>query len=191
MKQLTRMQSRVAALMLLGVALSLLARLIIYPVVGQYRSMGESIADTRFQLDRYQSLAANHDKLKNHLALLKRRNRTGEYYVSGESAALASANMQQYLKRTLDTVGGELISTQRVEHKGGDNESATSLQVHMKANLSTLLQVLYKLETAQPMFFLDDLAINARPLRATAQSKLAPVILDVRFNLTGYREETV
>ncbi len=191
MKRLTEMQSRSGALTVLGVAASLIVWLIFSPLIGQYRSMNATIADAQFQIARYQRLAANHDLLRNHLNQLKQRNRTKSYYVTGESAALASANMQQHLKRTLDNVGGELISTQLVVRNGSDSESAASLQVHMKADISTLLQVLYRLENAQPMFFLDQLAINARPLRSGAQPKPREVILDVRFNLTGYRQEPV
>jgi general secretion pathway protein M len=191
MKSLTRAQSRVGALLVLGAAASLLILLIVYPLVGQYRAMGTAIDDKQIQIIRYQSLAANHEVLKTRLNQLKVQSRAAAHYVKGESAALASANMQQHLKRMLDRVGGELISTQRVGGRGNDNESATSLQVHMKADISTLLQVLYRLENTQPMFFVDDLSINGRPLRSTAQTKSAPVILDIRFNLTGYRQEAV
>ena len=191
MRRLTRMQSRSGALTVLVAAASLIVWLIFSPLIGQYRSMNAAIDDAQFQIFRYQRLAANHDLLRNHLSRLKQGNRTKNYYVTGESAALASANMQQHLKRTLDDVGGELISTQLVVLNGSDNESATSLRVHMKADISTLLQVLYGLENDQPMFFLDDFAINARPLRSGAQPRPTEVILDVRFNLTGFRQEAV
>jgi len=184
---LAAMKSRIAALGVLVLAVFLFGWLLVYPVVDRYRLMSDEIDDRRFQIARYRNLAASHDSLRRRLGQLKRENSAATRYVSGESAALASANMQQYLRSMLDSVGGELVSTQQVDRGTADSEIATSLQVHMKADLATLVQIFYRLENAQPMFFIDELVINARPLRSGAQPRPAAVVLDVRFRLTGYR----
>lgn len=190
MRRMTRLQSRIGALTVLVAAASLLAWIAIYPLVSQYGTLGASITEKGFQVVRYQSLAANHDLLKKQLAKLKQRSRAKVLYVKGETPALASANMQRHLKRAIDSAGGDLISTQLLAQDGSDKPAKVGLQVHMKADISILLKVLYRLENGQPMFFLDDLTINARPLRSAARAKMSANTLDVRFNLIGYLQET-
>jgi general secretion pathway protein M len=189
MRRLTRLQSRIGALTVFISAASLLAWLIIYPLISEYRALGTSIEEKQFQAVQYQRLAANHDQLKSQLAQLRQRSRAKVFYVTGETPALASANMQQHLKRIIDGVGGELISTQLLPGDDSDKLSVAGLQVHLRADISTLVQILYRLENGQPMFFLNDVSINARPLRSAAGSKLSADTLDVHFSLTGYLEE--
>jgi len=191
MMQMTRLQSRIAALLMSGTVIVVLAWLIIFPLVGHYLVLGQSVEDKRSQVIRFRNLAANHDQLTSRLVQLKRRSSAKVFYVTGATPALASANMQQHLKQIIGSVGGERISTQLLPQSTKDTPLAAVLQVHLRADVSTLLQILYRLENGQPMFFLDDLTIKARPLRSAAQAAQPANILDVRFNLTGYLQEAL
>jgi general secretion pathway protein M len=189
MRRLTRLQSRIGALTVSIAVSSVLVGLVIYPLFGEYRALGASIEHKRSQFVQYQRLAANHDLLKTQLTQLKQRSRAKVYYVTGETPALASANMQQHLKRLIDGAGGELISTQLLAHEGSEKDSAAGLQVHMRTDISALLKILFRLENGQPTFFLDNVSINARPLRSAARPAPSAMTLDVHFNLTGYLQE--
>lgn len=182
-------RSRYAALALFGALIVCVFGFIVLPLVNEYSILASSVEQKRSTLARYRALAAQHETLRDRLGNVERQSRNRALYVAGTTAALASANMQKRLKSLVDRAGGELISTQQMGETADDLYPSAALRVRMRAEIEAMTKLLYQLEQGQPMFFLDDLSINARPLRSAAQADSMQGILDVSFTITGYLAE--
>ena len=189
MTGMTKTQSRILALMLtilvLGAALSLLG----YPLVSVHAAQSSEIERKQIQVARYAKLAASHEALERELASLKVRNPAATYYVAGETPALASAKMQQYLKQVVERNGGELISTQIVSSDEADLANSSSLKVHLRSDINAATQIIYTLESGRPLLFIDDFAVSARRVRGATAGAPPLISLDLNFELTGYLQE--
>jgi general secretion pathway protein M len=85
------------------------------------------------------------------------------YFNSQQTDALASAEMQDFIKKSIVDAGGQLSSTQAipVSLKGGF--SRITVRVRMTGNSEVLRAVLYKIETSTPLIVVDQ--IDIRPMR--------------------------
>jgi len=189
--EMTKLQSRLAAVCLLLVVTAALGWVLCFPLVSLYLSQAGAIQQKEQQIDRYQYLASNQAALENELASLRRRSPAASYYVAGETQALASARMQQYLKQIVERNGSELISTQIVDKAGTENDRSSRLKVHLRSEMGEAAKILYLLESGRPLLFIDDLVISARRVRSTSGGATPSVSLDLNFELTGYLQEGV
>jgi len=189
MIELTKMQSRITALALLFLAMGLALWLLFYPLVSIHVAQAQEIQRKENQISRYQQLADSQEALQSELALLRRRNPAATYYVAGETPALASAKMQQYLKQIVERNGGELISTQITTTDEEADAASSILKVHLRADIDATAQIVYLLESGRPLLFIDDLSISARRVRGAAAGAPPVIALDLSFELTGYLQE--
>lgn len=188
MNTLSKYQSRYLALGLFVVAVSLVVAAMCWPWLATHASQAAELEHKQRQIAVYSGLAASEGSMQQQLTSLQRRNPAAGFYVTGETPALASARMQQYVRQVVDQNGGELISTQV---KGGDEgtENSTSLSVHLRTDMGSLPQILYMLESGKPLLFLDNMTISARLVRATSAGSPPRVSLDMNFDVTGYLQE--
>ncbi len=107
MKAMTKTQSRYVALSLLVLATIAVIWLLCYPLVSFYVSQSTIIERKESQIARYRQVSESQESLQQELAVLKRRSPAATYYVAGETPALASAKMQQYLKQIVERNGGD------------------------------------------------------------------------------------
>ena len=187
---LTPNQKRLAALVFLVVLVSAVALTVIYPLATSYAANRATLADMQFQLERYEQLAAGHSAVEARLKQLQHRDVTKVLYLTGDTPELASAAMQQYLKKIVNTGAGLVISTQVMPKQAGEVPIRAGLKVHMKANIDSLLQIFYRLEAGRPMLFLDNVMISAPPVnRSGTSNRPGAGLLDVRFDLFGFIKE--
>lgn len=87
-------------------------------------------------------------------------------YLSGGSATLASANLQQHLVRSISKASGKLIETS-VSEMGDDPAETPDMRVGIKASLDIdndgLLNLLHGLEAGLPLVFVDRISIRRLP----------------------------
>lgn len=188
---MSKLQSRYAALLLLLLGVTIVLGLLDYPLVSLYSSRADTLEHKQGQVARYRQLAASQNELDQELAQLKRRSPAAAYFVAGETPALASAKMQQYLKQIVVRNGGELISTQIVKPNESSAASQTSLKVNLRASMEKSPLILYALESGRPLMFLDNLVISARQVRGATAGAPPQVSLDMSFDLTGYVQEGI
>ena len=187
---LTPYQKRLAALVFLVVLVSVVAVAVIYPLAASYAANRATLADMQFQLERYERLAAGQSAVEAHLTQLQRHDVTKALYLTGDTPELASASMQQYLKKIVDTGVGQVISTQVMPEQADELPLRAGLRVNMKANIDSLLQIFYRLEAGRPMLFLDNVMISAPPgNRSETRNRPGAGLLDVRFDLFGFIKE--
>ena len=186
---LSKLQSRYAALLILVMAAVIAVGSLCYPLVSLYSSQAAALQSKQSQVVRYRQLANGQNSLQQELAQLQRRSPAAAYFVAGETAALASARMQQYLKQIVERNGGELISTQILQPDESSAGNQTSLKVSLRTNMEKSPQILYALESGRPLLFIDNLVISARRVRGATAGAAPQVSLEMSFDLIGYVQE--
>ena len=87
------------------------------------------------------------------------------YFNRQATDALASAEMQEFIKKTIVDAGGQLSSTQALPVTNKDAFKRITVSVRMTGSSQVLQSVLYKIETSEPLIIINQLDI--RPMRGT------------------------
>jgi len=180
-------QGKGLALTLLLAAVLLLGLLVVAPLTAWLGASGERVAQLEEQIGSFRRLAASQDVIKRELENMRRLAPNQGYYLSGDTLALAAAQMQQHINRVLQQGGAQLVSAQALDQQEAGAE--VRLRVRMRGTLDQLAQVAHALESGSPMLFLDNVVITARPTGRRGRNGAAayqPVQLDVQFDAMGY-----
>jgi general secretion pathway protein M len=177
----------VLALGLLLAVLAAVAALAILPIRQAYDGYDAAIAAAQQRLAVQRGVAAATAGLEPRLAQLERGYATDASYLKSTSRTLAAAELQGIVKRAILAGRGEVLSTQIV-NEGGDNPGrGVTLAVKMRATVEQTVGIFYRLETGQPLLFIDDVQLRTQVVRLRrpdAQPAAPP--LDVQFELTGF-----
>lgn len=178
---------------LLALALLILPALLVYfalvaPYLDWIRSNEEQIADLRFQLERLTATAAEEPLWRSRLEAVRTHQTSDRHYLSGDTPALASAELQKHLGEIIRTAGGELTSTQVLPNRQEQRFIRISVLVRFTANTSSLREVLYRIESNRPLLMVDSLTIRSLPGRLDPKTrKLLPADrLNVDMEVEGY-----
>lgn len=188
MKRLNASQSRILALLLLLVVLLLLIRLLLWPLWLSWSDYGDRIDALENRMAVYERLVAGVETDRRRLQALQSSLPATDWYLKESTPALAAASLQQLLLRQVNRTGAQVVSTQIV---GGGSETpvpAVVIQVHVRGDIGDLVELLYTLESGEPVLFIDNLVVLANPRRqvATRAHRRGVPALDIRFDLTGY-----
>ena len=179
--------SRVAALALsAGVAFALYL-FVVAPIVAGYAETGAAVAQAAELLDRYRRVAAARPALQERLDALKARQSEIGTYLSGETDALAGAELQELVNTTVAKGGGGLRSVQILPVKADGGFRRIGVRVQMTATIAQVLRVLHGLEAGSTLLFVDNLEVSNRRARRRRNQpvELDPTLL-VRLDLFGY-----
>jgi general secretion pathway protein M len=181
-------KSRFAALGLLLAAIAVLYLAVVAPLTGLAREYGESIEDLQFRLQRLQKVAAEKNGLMHRLEKLKTQGQDDERFLTKNTAALASAELQTQIKEAVSEAGGELTSTQVIPERNEEHFTRIAVKVRMNGSTEVLREVLYTFESSKPYLFVENL--NIRPIRMprnpAAKNPQIPDRLSVDFDVVGY-----
>lgn len=175
--------------LLLGVC-ALLYLLVINPLVKISGDYADSIEDLEFKLQRFHKVAAEKGHWLERLEEIKQQSADKEQFISRDTAALASADLQTLIKKTVTDAGGELISTQVIPERKDQQFTRIAVKVRMTGSTVVLREVLYAFETGNPILFIENL--NLRPIRIGQARMLGgkpakiPDRLSVDFDVVGY-----
>lgn len=185
---MSSMRSKTGAVGILFLLLSLFALAIGYPVWSFHQSAQDEITAKQKELALYRALADQKDSLLQQYQTLQQNTSGSRYYLQGDTAALATAEMQRQLKQLAASSKSELVSTQIKEMVATEGAARQAgLRVHMRMDMSALRQIFHTLESGRPMYFLDNLLIDARPARTRVGSKIQEAVeLDVKFDMHGF-----
>ena len=186
--------SRLAALLLLIVALGVIYVFVLEPIIVGYGDTDRQIADVREQLSRYQRLAAQLPALEDRLRQSEAAAATDAYYLSGGTDALAAAGLQDQVNALVQGKGGTLRSIQPMPGTDEQGFRRITLRVQMTASNEALFEILYSLESGTPILFVENLDIQSRYIRqrnsaagqAGQQAEVDEPLLSVGFDLSGY-----
>jgi general secretion pathway protein M len=183
--------SKATAILLLVIALILVYLLLFHWFVLRHREYAEEIGDLREQLGRFQSVAAQRESLQTRLNQIRSTKGDADLflvYPSFDEAAAAMSGSIGDLVRTKAGDSCQIVSRQPVRPRVQERFQKVTVNVRMRCDAEDFLQVLYGMETGEPLMLVDDLNI-IKP-RTRRRSRNAPAqqqgALDIRFNVSGY-----
>lgn len=180
------------ALGLLGLVLLLLVFAVIVPLVSMGLDYHEQKQELSFRLQRAKQIVARKDSVIANIASIKKQYQSQNYFSSRNTEALASADLQKFIKSAVSQAGGELTSTQvmpKITESGFDR---VTVKVRMTADAEGLRSVLHEIETAEQIMIIDQ--IDIRPVRGRRNRKTRQLEpsnkLNINFQVAGFMRKT-
>jgi general secretion pathway protein M len=182
-----RVQRALAVGLLFGVLL-LIGLLIVMPIINKGLELHENKGALLFRLQQYQRILAKKDSVLESMEQIKTQHSEQNYFNTQETDALASAEMQAFIKQAIVEAGGALSSTQALPLNNSDKFSRITISVRMTGNSEMLRTVLYKIETSTPFIIIDQ--IDIRPMRGrvnpTTRKVEASNELNINFQAVSF-----
>jgi len=195
-KQMSPQMNRFAAVSLLVLLILAVIFYGIVPLVQGYRDRADEAAVLSKRLTVLRSLLANEPVIDEELQRLKSLNTNGDIFLKGNKTAIASANLREFISDAVKESGGVLVSTQEYEIRSADTASAVGLRLQFTGEMDRLLSLLYKLENARPLIFIDKITVTSSAARRRARSRTrrggttrastSRMSLTVRMDVFGY-----
>lgn len=186
--QLSETQQRALAIGLFCLCVVLLLSAVTLPLTRVANSIDKSIEDLQFRLQRYKGIVAGKDEIIAKVNVIKQRQQKANHFSNRETSALASADLQQFVKKAIVESGGRLTSTQVIPERIEDNFIHIAIKVRMSGDAVILRDVLYIIETAKPMLMIDNLMVRSVRGRRDRRTRkvMATNELSVNFDVSGY-----
>ncbi|WP_262964732.1 type II secretion system protein GspM [Methylobacter psychrophilus] len=156
-------QQRWTAVGLLITLVVVIILVIIVPVFSKEMELHEAKNNLIFRLQQYERILAKKDAVIASVINIKQQQEKQGYFNSQNTDALASAEMQEFIKKAIVDAGGQLSSTQALPVNNKDKFNRITVRVRMTGNSEVLRAVLYKIETSTPLIIIDQ--IDIRPMR--------------------------
>ena len=141
----------------------IISLIVIVPLLSKGLELHKYKNDLMFRLQQFERILATKNTINASMAKIKQQHDQQGYFNSQETDALASAEMQAFIKKTIVDAGGQLSSTQALPVNNKNRFSRITVSVRMKGNSEVLRAVLYKIETSTPLIIIDQ--IDIRPMR--------------------------
>lgn len=157
-----QMQRWLAVGLLVGTIL-IIGLLVIMPLVNKGLELNETKNNLVFKLQQYERILAGKDAGIASMSAIKKQYQERGLLNSQATGALASAEVQEFIKKTIAEAGGQLSSTQALPLSTKNEFSRITVNVRMTGNSEVLRTVLYKIETSTPLIIINE--IDIRPMR--------------------------
>jgi general secretion pathway protein M len=182
---------------LLAVVLLLIVLMLIYLVgvhwwfVAPQLQMRADMQDLREQQQRFRQTTAEKPAIEKRLAEVKAYEQGNQAFLAETDANAASAALIQRMKQAMSDHAKDEKRCQQISaqsYNGGEEElyKRVTVQVRLRCDLEPLAAVLYDLENGKPYLFIDQVMIYRQQSYTPPGAKIAPIPLDVRFNVSGY-----
>jgi general secretion pathway protein M len=174
---------------LLALILLLVGLIVILPIVSKGLELNEAKENLAFTLKKYEQILAGKEAIIGNIAAIKQQHEEQGYFNTQGTSALASAEMQEFIKQAIVQAGGQLSSTQVLPPTNmKDKFNRINVSVRMTGNIEVLRSVLYKLETATPLIVIEQLDI--RPMRSVRNRMTRQIEpsngLNINFQAIGF-----
>jgi general secretion pathway protein M len=175
---------------LLAVIVLLVSLIVVVPIISKGLELHETKENLAFTLKKYEQILSGKGAIVGNIAAIKQQHETQGYFNTQGTSALASAQMQEFIKQAIVQAGGQLSSTQVLPPttSSKDKFNRITVSVRMTGNIEVLRAVLYKLETATPLIVIEQLDI--RPMRSV-RNRITRQIepsngLNINFQAIGF-----
>ena len=158
-------QQRWFAVGLLVAVVLIVSIIVIRPLVTKGLELRDAKNSLVFRLQQYERILFKKEAVVASMAKIKQQHDKQCYFNNQKTDALASAEMQEFIKKTIVDAGGQLSSTQALPVSNKDKFSRITVRVRMTGNSEVLRAVLYKIETSTPFIIINQLDI--RPMRGS------------------------
>lgn len=164
---------------------------IVMPLTSISGEYADQVEELEFKLQRFRKIAAERDLWLKRMEAIKQQGEHSERFISKDTAALASADLQTRIKAAVTNAGGELISTQVIPEKKDDQFTRVAVKVRMNGTTVSMREILHAFETGTPYLFVENL--NIRPIRVAVPvapgGKPSNKVVDklsIDFDVVGY-----
>jgi general secretion pathway protein M len=179
--------SRAAALGILVAILAVLYFGIAAPLIGEYGATRDSIAQLQDRLQRYQRIARDLAPRRAELAALKRRQSAQDGFLQGANDTLIAVQIQNRLKALANQTRSELRSTQVLPPQNEGVLRRISIRGQISTTVPGALRIFYGLESADPLLFIDNIDMRARPqIYRNRGDEATAGLVDMQFDVYGY-----
>ena len=141
-----------------------------------------------FRLQRSKQIVARKETVLADIKSIKQQYQEQNYFSTQDTVALASADLQKFIKSTISSAGGQLTSTQVLPSISENSFNRISVKVRMSGDAEVLRSVLYEIESAVPVMIVDE--IDIRPVRGKRNRKTRKIEpsskLNINFQATGF-----
>ena len=184
--QLKKWQHALISLGILFLVLSILFVGLVAPAMTAKNASNERTENLQLQHARYKSAEQELIQLEKQLEqLLHQYLNHKEDFLEEKQQTLAAADLQQYLKKVIESHAGNLVSTQPITDINKKPFPKVTIKIHMRGNINALQKTLYQLESSRPQLFIDNVIIQRR--NPTGRGKQLHIDrLDIRFDVNGY-----
>lgn len=177
---------RLAALAILAILLAAAVTGVIGPVVSSYMDAERTIARDRAAIAHAIRPAADPETFKAELARIRSPGTPVAGMLQSANESLAAAELQNRLKSAIEAAHGELRSLQPLPAQTEGPFRRVTVRGQATVNVAGLRQVLYRLEAASPLLFVDNVEVTARPGHSDRPGAAEDPPLDLRFDVYGY-----
>jgi general secretion pathway protein M len=173
---------------LLAAVIVIFGVVVIAPIVSKGMELHETKKALVFKLQKYQRILARKDAVTEGMDKIKAQHLSQGYFNAQGTGALASADVQEFIKKAIVDAGGQLTSTQALPVSNKDGFSRIMVKVRMTGTIEELRSVLYKMETSVPLIIVDQ--IDIRPVRGIRNRKTRQIEssneLNVNFQAVSF-----
>ncbi len=162
-KAKTKQMRRWLAVGLLAAVILMVGLVVIMPVVSKGMELHEAKNNLVFRLEQYERILARKDAVTESMDAIKEQYQERGLLNMQGTGALASAEVQEFIKKAIVEAGGQLSSTQALPVSTKNEFSRITVSVRMTGNSEVLRAVLYKIETSTPLIIINQ--IDIRPMR--------------------------
>jgi Type II secretion system (T2SS), protein M subtype b len=158
---------------------------LIQPLLSERHENSERIESLTFQLNRFSNTSMKIDLMRDEIKQLKLQNSDTKGFLKNNTPAVVAADLQKKFKELIKSNGGNLVSTHVVKQKNQDIYQKITIKTHIKANIETLNNVLYKLTSNNPLLFTENIMIQKRTVNKKKSSQNND-LLEIRFDVSGF-----
>jgi general secretion pathway protein M len=186
---------KLTAILLFVIALILLYLLLFHWFILRHVEYGEEIAGLSEQLGRFERVAAQRGRYEVLLQELQERRADESLFLVGDDFNEAAAGMSEQLNQMIRTQAEDscqIVSRQPVRPRVEERFQRVTVNARMRCDIEDLAKILYSLETGVPMILAEELTVikpRARRSRRNGEQVQQQVLLDIRFNMSGYLRE--
>jgi hypothetical protein len=176
-----------------GAAIAILIAVIIafyitlgQPLIDSFIAHRESITQSQAILAKYQDLNASRAQINTRLKRLRTAQENEGRLLTGESAQLVGAKLQNRLKELVEANNANLGSMQLLAVRQEEGFQRVSMAVALKAPIESLQSILYEIENQSPYFFIEKLELRRDRSFAQMANSEKESELQVRLEFYGY-----
>ncbi|MEY3807871.1 MAG: hypothetical protein RI893_847 [Pseudomonadota bacterium] len=155
--------------------------IVIVPLINKGLELHEAKNNLVFRLRQYERILARKDAVLTNMNTLKEQYLARGLLNSQSTGALASAEIQEFIKKAIVEAGGQLSSTQALPITTKNEFSRITVSVRMTGNSEVLRTVLYKIETSIPLIIINQ--IDIRPMRGVRSRKTRQIEQSNELNI--------
>ncbi len=187
LQSLSSGRRRFLALGILLIVILLVATFIVEPYLQVYNSSVDHRDSLAFQLKQNSKTINKQKFYRDEIDRLGRTHSEQEIYLRSAKIALATAEIQQMLKRIAGKSGSELLSSQPIIGEQAD-QGRVAVHVRARANIFGLQKLLHGLEAGVPRLFVNELTVNrgSRAVFRFNNTESSNETLDIQMQVFGF-----